>query len=115
MPDAPQWARIRGDINCRVRRGAWYQIAQLTPDFAVLRFGQRSVSVPRDLLHIAPVRPRRWSVVRRPYDAVDMPRSWGARYGVCPACQHRMPLDYDQIEANCDRCGSQGPIAWRED
>jgi hypothetical protein len=106
---------VKGDINCRVRRGAWYQVVQLTTDVAVLRSGQRSVSVPRELLHIALGRPRRWSVVRRPYDAVDVPRNWGARYGVCPACTHRMPLDYDQMEARCDRCGVTGPIAWRED
>lgn len=115
MPDAPRWARVKGDVNCRVRRGAWYEVAQLTPDVAVLRCGQQSVSVPRDLLHIALVRPRRWSVVRRPYDAVDVPRAWGARYGVCPACTNRMPLDYDQMEAHCDRCGAAGSIAWREE
>ena len=114
MPDAPRWAQVKGDVNCRVRRGAWYQVAQLTQDVAVLRFGERSVSVPRDMLHIELVRPRRWSVVRRPYDAVDVPRSWGARYGVCFACQHRMPLDYDVTEARCDRCHATGPIAWRE-
>lgn len=114
MPEAPRWAQIRGDINSRVRRGAWYRVAHLTAEVALLEVGQRSVSVPRELLTIAPVRPRRWSVVRRPYDAVDVPRSWGARYGVCPACQHRMPLDYDQREAQCDRCGATGAIAWRE-
>jgi len=115
MPDAPRWARVRGDINCRVRRGAWYQVVQLTTDLAILEVGDRAMSVPRELLHIAPVRPRSWSVVRRPYDAVDVPRSWGSRYGVCFACQHRMPLDHDQTEARCDRCGAAGPIAWRED
>ena len=115
MPDAPRWARVKGDVNCRVRRGAWYQVDRLTPDLAILRFGQQSVSIPRDLLHIALVRPRSWSVVRRPYDAIDVPRNWGSRYGVCPACQHRMPLDYDQMEAHCERCNTTGAIAWRED
>lgn len=114
MPEAPRWAQIKGDINSRVRRGAWYRVVRLTTELAVLEVAERSVSVPRDLLHIALVRPRRWSVVRRPYDAVDVPRNWGSRYGVCPSCQHRMPLDYDQAEALCDRCGTAGAIAWRE-
>jgi hypothetical protein len=114
MPEAPRWARVRGDVNCRVRRGAWYQVAQLTTDVVVLRAGDRSVSVPRELMQIALVRPRSWSVVRRPYDAVDVPRQWGSRYGVCPGCQHRMPLDHDQAEAHCERCGASGAIAWRE-
>ena len=115
MPDAPRWARIKGDVNCRVRRGAWYQVAQLTPEVAVLRAGDYSVSVPRELLHIALVRPRRWTVVRRPYDAVELPRSWGSRYTVCPNCQQRAQLDYDQVEARCERCHVTGPIEWRED
>lgn len=114
MPEAPRWAQVKGDVNCRVRRGAWYQVVQLTPEVAVLRSGERSVSVPRDLLKIALVRPRTWSVVRRPYDAVDVPRNWGSRYGVCPACGHRMPLDLDQIAARCDRCGATGAIAWHD-
>lgn len=115
MPDAPRWARVKGDVNCRVRRGAWYRVVQLMTDVAILEVGERSLSVPRELLHIAQVRPRVWSVVRRPYDAVDVPRSWGSRYGVCPACRHRMPLEYDQVVARCERCHASGPIAWRED
>src|SRR5207253_74620 len=26
----PQWARLQVDVNCRVRRGAWYRVADLT-------------------------------------------------------------------------------------
>jgi hypothetical protein len=89
-------------------------VSRLTTEVVVLEVGQHSVSVPRELLTITFVRPRQWSVVRRPYDAVDVPRAWGARYGVCPSCQHRMPLDYDQVKARCDRCGMAGAIAWRE-
>ena len=115
MPEAPRWARVRGDINCRLRRGAWYRVTHLINDLAVLEVGERSLSVPRELLHIVFIRPREWSVVRRPYDAVDVPRSWGSRYGVCPSCRQRMPLDYDQKTARCERCEATGPIAWRED
>lgn len=114
MPEAPRWARVKGDVNCRVRRGAWYQVSHLTAEVALLEVGDRSVSVPRDLLKIVFVRPRSWSVVPRPYDAVEVPRNWGSRYGVCPNCKHRMPLDYDQAVARCERCSIAGPVAWRE-
>jgi hypothetical protein len=112
--EAPRWARVRGDVNCRIRRGAWYQVVQLTPDVAVLRVGDRSLSVPREMLRIVLVRPRAWSVVRRPFDAVDLPRSWGSQYAVCPACQHRVPIEHHQTELCCETCGMTGGIAWRE-
>ena len=83
MPEAPQWARVRADVNCHVRRGAWYEVLRLTPDEAILNVSpERIVSVNRGSLQIVPVRPRRWSIVPRPRDAVDIPLSWGSRYAV---------------------------------
>lgn len=114
MPDIPPWARVRGDVNCNVRRGAWYQVLRLTPEAAILEVGQRSISVPRELLQVVTHRPKRWSVVPRPYDAIDLPINWGSRYAVCPACRHRMPLDHEQTELRCDRCGEAAAVAWRE-
>ena len=32
MPDVPPWARVAGDVNVGVRRGAWYQVIRLTPE-----------------------------------------------------------------------------------
>src|SRR5712692_9859643 len=78
MPEVPQWARVRGDVNCHVRRGAWYEVLRLTPDEAVLEVQSRPFSVPRSSLQIVPLRPKRWSVVARPSDAVMVPFS-GAR------------------------------------
>ena len=112
MPDVPQWARVRGDVNCSIRRGAWYQVVRLTGDTAVLEIGQRSISVPRELLQIEPFRPRSWSVVPRPSDAVDLPLSWGSRYAVCPSCYERMPLKHRQQQLRCARCGKTQPIDW---
>jgi hypothetical protein len=115
MPEAPRWARVRGDINARVRRGAWYQVVQLNSELAVLAIGDRSMSLPRELLHIVAVRPRVWSVVRRPFDAVDLPRAWGSQYAVCPACQRRAPVEHHQHELRCEGCGTTGGIAWQRD
>ena len=104
MPDVPQWARVRGDVNCNVRRGAWYEVLRLTPEEAILEVERRSVSVPRSSLQIVPVRPQRWSVVARPSDAVSMLLSLGSRYAVCPNCHHRAPLKGHVTEMRCARC-----------
>ena len=112
MPDAPQWARVRGDVNCNVRRGAWYEVVRLTSDEAVIEIGQRSVSIPRSSLQIVPVRPHRWSVVARPRDAVNLPLSWGSRYAVCPNCGERVPLKGQPTELSCPRCRGVYAVAW---
>lgn len=112
MPDVPQWARVRGDVNCNVRRGAWYEVLRLTADEAILEVDRRSFSVPRSSLQIVPVRPQRWSVVARPSDAVSMPLSWGSRYAVCPSCRHRAPLKEQVPEMRCGRCNGVFVVAW---
>jgi hypothetical protein len=112
MPDVPQWARVRGDVNCNVRRGAWYEVLRLTPDEAILDVDHRPHSVPRSSLQIVPVRPQRWSVVARPSDAVNMPLSWGSKYAVCPACRDRSPIKGHDTEIRCTRCGGVFEVAW---
>src|SRR6266849_5620780 len=87
MPEAPQWARVRGDRNFGTRRGAWHELLRLTPDEAII-----------------PVRPHSWSVVPRPSDAVNMPLSWGSKYAVCPSCGERAPLRGQPTEMPCPRC-----------
>lgn len=73
MPEVPQWARVRGDLNCHVRRGAWYEVLCLAADEAILEVVNRPFSVPRSSLQIVPLRPHQWSVVARPSDAVMVP------------------------------------------
>ena len=63
MPDVPPWARVAGDVNVGVRRGAWYQVIRLTPEAAWLDLTHRTLSVPRECLEIVTVRPDAWSVV----------------------------------------------------
>jgi len=112
MPEVPQWARVTSDSNCSVRRGAWYEVLRLTQDAAILEVGQRSVSVPRALVEVVPVRPKRWSVVQRPYDAVELPVAWGSRYGVCPSCRTRARLEQAQTSLRCPRCSGVFPVGW---
>src|SRR5205814_7080337 len=73
MPEVPQWARVRGDVNFGARRGAWHEVVHLTTEAAVIQIGQRSVSIPRDYVQIVPVRPQRWSVIPRPRSTFNIP------------------------------------------
>ena len=112
MPEVSQWARVRGDVNCHVRRGAWYEVLRLTPDQAILDVDNRPLSVPRSSLQIVPLRPQRWSVVARPSDAVMVPLSWGSRYAVCPGCCSRTSLQGHPNEIRCSRCDGVFAVAW---
>ena len=98
------WARVVGDVNVRLRRGAWYEVIRLTPDAAILDVDRRSLSIPRAVVQIVTTRPEQWSVVPRPYDAVDLPISWGSQYGVCPRCRARAQLQARVTKMQCPRC-----------
>jgi hypothetical protein len=112
MPEVPQWARVRGDMNRHVRRGAWYEVLRLTADQAILDVDNRPFRVSRSSLQIVPLRPQRWSVVARPSDAVMVPLSWGSRYAVCPGCCSRTSLQGHPAEIPCSRCDGVFAVAW---
>ena len=112
MAEAPQWARVRGGVNVRLRRGAWYEVVSLTPEQAVVDVNAQRLSVDRGVLQIVPLRPQNWSVVPRPADAVNLPVSWGATYAVCPTCRHRAPLRGQPTEMRCPKCNGVFPVAW---
>ena len=41
------WARLKQDVSCGLRRGAWYRVVGLTPEDAVLQVPRRErVRVP---------------------------------------------------------------------
>ena len=67
------WARVVGDVNVRVRRGAWYEVIRLTQEAALLEVNRQTLNVPRSAVQVQTVRPREWSIVARPHDAVDIP------------------------------------------
>jgi len=113
MP-ALQWARLQADVDCQLRRGAWYRVVRVAPLEVVVDVNQRGLSVPRPFLEIAPKSPRRWTVVPRPRRAPRLPPSWGARYAVCPSCRNRAPLDGRPDSLRCQRCNGLFEIAWDE-
>src|SRR6266849_9766510 len=52
QPPDRLWARLRDDVNCGLRRGAWYRVVQLTPGDAVVEVQRKRVNVPRAVLTI---------------------------------------------------------------
>src|SRR5437773_7655153 len=47
MPPAFQWARLKADVQCALRKGAWYRILKLTSTEVVLDVRGKPLSVPR--------------------------------------------------------------------
>lgn len=109
-----QWARLQTDVNVKLRRGAWYRVIKLGAVEALLDVNRQPVSVTRALLQIVPTPPSRWSVVPAPRNARRFPTSWGERYGVCPACRGRAPLEGRPTTMRCTRCNGLYEVAWNE-
>ena len=102
------------NVNCGLRRGAWYPVVRLAKDRAVLEVTDDRVPVPRRLLQTVFARPFHWSIVPLPDDAVNVPTEWGGRYVVCPACQARAPLSGHPADMPCPHCGQTFQVAWDE-
>ncbi len=99
-----RWARLNTEGPYPLRRGAWYRISRLSPDEVVLDVSRRTVTVPRSMIDLVETLPRRWTIVPRPTNAVQLPASWGEWYVVCPSCRHRAPLHGARRPMRCPRC-----------
>lgn len=111
---AVQWARLQSEVNCSLRRGAWYRVADVTDAEAQLDVNRRRVSVPRAALKIVSNPPTTWSVVTRPRDAKSVPTMWGDKYAVCPACRNRAQLKGAPQGMRCPRCSHMFRVAWED-
>ena len=111
---AGMWARLRADLNVKLRRGAWYRITRLDPLQTVLEVGGRLLEVPSAFLQVIERPPRKWSVVARPTDAVRLPEGCAERYAVCPSCRQRQSLAGRPRRMSCRRCGEDFEVAWSE-
>jgi hypothetical protein len=112
MPALIQWARLKEDVGCDLRRGAWYKVVRLAPLEAVVDIKGKAVSVPRDAVELAPAPPLRWSVVPSPKAAPRYPRTWGPEYAVCPNCRDRAALVGNPARLRCARCNNLFEVAW---
>jgi hypothetical protein len=107
------WARLRVDLDCPLRRGAWYGVRRLRPPEAVVDVIGEQVRVPRAALEIISAPPTRWSVVSRPKNPARFPGV--TQYAVCPNCRARVPLTGERLaRMECRRCQVIADIAWDE-
>ena len=111
-----QWGRLQANVDCSLRRGAWYRVTAIGELEAVVDIGRKPQSVPSFLLEIVSAPPRRWTVVPRPEGAVHMPQAWGTQYAVCPSCRERvaLPARGRPRHLTCDRCRGAFEIDWTE-
>ena len=109
-----QWARLQADVNCHLRRGGWYRVMQVATVEVVLDVNAQPVPVLLPFLEITCSPPRRWTVVPRPANAVNMPPGWGAEYAVCPSCRHRQQLTSRPKRMSCESCQIDFAVAWDE-
>jgi len=108
------WARLTAEGPYPLRRGGWYRVTEFERHEVIVDVQWKAVSVPRSLVEVAEQRPLRWTVVPRPRDAVRLPESWGAVYGVCPNCNNRASLENTPQDLSCGQCEGQFPVAWDE-
>jgi len=106
------WARVKGDVNHGVRRGAWYRVIRFTSENALLAVSHKEVRVPRRDLDASYTRPLQWSIVHRPADAKNLPVEWGDRYAVCPVCATRAQLKNHPAKLRCPTCGGLFEVSW---
>lgn len=109
-----QWARLQVDVNCRLRRGAWYRVADLTPAAVKLDVNHQQVQVARASVAIVSTPPRSWTVVRLPRDAKGLPVLWGDKYVVCPSCRNRAQVRGEPLDLHCPRCDKTFRVGWEE-
>lgn len=114
MPSATQWARLKEDVPCDLRRGAWYKVMKLAAVQAVVDVKGKQVAIPRTAVELTPAPPLRWSVVPSPKAAPRYPPSWGRQYAVCPNCRDRAQLVGTPTTLRCTRCNGLFDVAWDE-
>src|SRR2546426_10905775 len=115
MPSPQQnWARLKADYGCPLRRGAWYRVVSVSPLEAVVDVEQRAVLLPREYLEIVPTRPTRWTVVREVELSPRLPSEMRERYAVCPSCRERMSLAGEPRNLRCRRGHRAVEVGWGE-
>ena len=109
-----QWARLPVDVNCRLRRGAWYRVADLTAAEVKLEVNRQQVPVARGSVSIVSALLRCWTIVALPRDAKGLPVLWGDKYAVCPGCRNRAQVRGAPQNMHCPRCDETFRVGWEE-
>jgi hypothetical protein len=110
------WARLQLDVDCSLRRGAWYRVTRIGTLESVVDVNRKPHAVPSYVLQVVGRPPRHWTVVRGPAGAVGVRSHAGSRYVVCPSCRERAPLTgRDRPRTlDCQRCHGTFEVAWSE-
>jgi hypothetical protein len=109
-----KWGRLQLDVDCSLRRGAWYRVVNLQSMQAVVDVNQKRLPVPLYILEVVTTPPKRWSVVPAPQGARRLPKEFAPQYAVCPNCRERVPLPDQAPELTCTRCRHTYDVAWDE-
>ncbi len=113
------WATARPFARPLPRAGAWYPVlGETSGDRAVLQIRGKRVAILKKLLEFRDERPRVFTVVIRPKEALAVLVPGGADlarvYAVCPVCSQRVRIVDSQTMATCTGCGHDGEVAWWE-
>jgi hypothetical protein len=114
MSARKRWARLRDDVDVKLRRGAWYRVLEESELDAVIEVNEKPKSVLKALLEIVERPHPKWTVVRLPERAKGAPATLGERYGVCPSCGERAPLKAKARRMACPSCKWEFDVAWDE-
>src|SRR2546421_13039155 len=107
-----KWGRLVVNVDCALRRGAWYRVARIATLQATLDVNRKPLIVPHFLVQIVTQPPRCWSVVPRPKLARQLPPEWGPHYAVCPSCRKRVSLPGHPRRLECGRCRGEIDVPW---
>ena len=108
------WARLQIEVNCQLRRGAWYRVLRLLSREVLLDVAGKALTVPRSYVSLSLTTPNRWSVVSPPAPAPRLPSGWESGYAVCPNCRERASLYGSPQSMRCPKCNGLFAVGWGE-
>ena len=113
-----RWARLCKDVNCGLRRGAWYRATSFTPSEVEVRVNGGHRTVPLRHMEITSNRPTRWTLVANGGNGGNggngraLSAFWTRGYAVCPHCSHRQLLAGYPRAMRCDECDQRFTVDW---
>jgi hypothetical protein len=109
-----QWARLREDLICGLRRGAWYRVLFAGTNHVAVEVEKGRVFLPRRFLEVVDVRPALWTVVIHTHESFSFPPEYGTHYVVCPSCRERQMPAGRPWALRCQRCNGLYEVDWYE-
>jgi hypothetical protein len=107
-----QWTRLREDVDCGLRRGAWYKVLFAGHDLVAVNVERERLLISRDVLEFVEKRPALWTVVLHTRESVSFPPSRGKRFAVCPNCRSRQVPIGRPSSLRCQRCNGLFEVDW---